>query len=99
MLTVGSLLFPLALLGLAVARQLLRGAGPARAGRLGFVTQNVQANTLVQTIAPDELRGRVMSVYSLMFFGTAPFGVAARRGRRPGDRIEPGDRPRSRAYR
>ncbi len=41
---------------------------------LGFVTQNVQANTLVQTMAPDELRGRVTSVYSLMFFGTAPFG-------------------------
>jgi MFS family permease len=41
---------------------------------LGFVTQNVQANTIVQSLAPDELRGRVTSVYSLMFFGTAPFG-------------------------
>jgi len=29
----------------------------------------VQANT------PDELRGRVMSIYVLVFFGTAPLGA------------------------
>jgi MFS family permease len=40
----------------------------------GVVTQNATANTLVQTLVPDELRGRVMGVYTLMFFGTAPFG-------------------------
>jgi len=32
------------------------------------------ANALVQTIAPDHLRGRVMSVYSLIFFGMWPIG-------------------------
>ncbi|MCO5215479.1 MAG: MFS transporter [Thermomicrobiales bacterium] len=32
------------------------------------------ANTLVQTTAPDELRGRVMAVYSTVFTGTLPFG-------------------------
>jgi MFS family permease len=75
MLTVGSLLFPLALLGLALARNYYVALALLLLVGLGFVTQNVQANTLVQTIAPDELRGRVMSVYSLMFFGTAPFGA------------------------
>jgi MFS family permease len=74
LLTAGSLLFPLALMGLALARNYYTALALLLLVGLGFVTQNVQANTLVQTIAPDELRGRVMSVYSLMFFGTAPFG-------------------------
>jgi MFS family permease len=44
------------------------------------------SNTLIQAMVPDALRGRVMSVYSMMFMGMAPFGallggwVAARIG-------------------
>jgi MFS family permease len=30
------------------------------------------ANTLVQTLVPDNLRGRVLSIYTLSFFGTMP---------------------------
>jgi MFS family permease len=74
MLTIGSVLFPLGLIGLAVARTLPVALALLFVVGLGFVTQNVQANTLVQALAPDELRGRVTSVYSLMFFGSAPFG-------------------------
>lgn len=33
------------------------------------------SNTLVQTMVPDALRGRVMAVYSMMFMGMAPFGA------------------------
>ena len=32
------------------------------------------ANTLVQLQTPDELRGRVMGIYSLCFMGSAPIG-------------------------
>jgi MFS family permease len=32
------------------------------------------ANTALQTVAPDHLRGRVMSVYMLVFAGSVPFG-------------------------
>jgi MFS family permease len=35
------------------------------------------SNALVQTLVPDELRGRVMSVYTLSFFGFMPIGSLA----------------------
>ena len=33
------------------------------------------SNTLIQSMTPDALRGRVMAVYSMMFMGMAPFGA------------------------
>jgi MFS family permease len=67
LLTTGNLVFP-ALVGVvALSRSfvlsslLLVGVGFA------FVVQNALANTLIQVIVPDELRGRVMSFYSLTF--------------------------------
>ena len=33
------------------------------------------SNTLIQAMVPDRLRGRVMSVYSMMFMGMAPLGA------------------------
>jgi MFS family permease len=33
------------------------------------------SNTLIQSLVPDELRGRVMAVYSMMFMGMAPLGA------------------------
>jgi len=40
----------------------------------GMISQNVTANTLVQTTVPNELRGRMMSMYSLVFMGLMPVG-------------------------
>ena len=44
---------------------------------VGFcmVVGMASSNTLVQTLVPDNLRGRVMAVYSMMFMGMAPFGA------------------------
>ncbi len=43
---------------------------------VGFcmMVQMASSNTLVQSMVPDCMRGRVMSVYSMMFMGMAPFG-------------------------
>jgi MFS family permease len=34
----------------------------------------IAANTMLQSEAPDELRGRVMGFYSFIVLGLAPFG-------------------------
>jgi MFS family permease len=74
-LALGSLLFPLALIGFALSRSFPLSLAFLALVGFAFISQNATSNTLVQAIVPDELRGRVMSVYSLLFFGTAPFGA------------------------
>jgi MFS family permease len=39
-----------------------------------MMLQMTCTNTLIQTLSPDRLRGRVMSVYSMMVMGMMPFG-------------------------
>jgi len=39
-----------------------------------IMLQMASSNTLIQVMVPDELRGRVMAVYSMMFMGMAPVG-------------------------
>ena len=73
LMTIGAFLFPVANLLFAASQSLaLSMLGLALSG-VGFVTQNVTINTLIQSAVPDELRGRVMSVYMLLFFGSTPF--------------------------
>jgi MFS family permease len=40
-----------------------------------MMLQMSASNTLIQAMVPDDLRGRVLSVYSMMFMGMAPFGA------------------------
>jgi MFS family permease len=40
-----------------------------------MMLQMACSNTLIQTMVPDRLRGRVMALYSMMFMGMAPFGA------------------------
>lgn len=44
---------------------------------MGFMSQFTLINTLLQTNITDEMRGRVMSLYTLTFFGFTPFGNLA----------------------
>lgn len=40
-----------------------------------MMVEMASSNTLIQAMVPDELRGRVMAVYSMMFMGMAPIGA------------------------
>jgi MFS family permease len=40
----------------------------------GFMVPMAAANTLLQTLTPDRLRGRVMSLFLMMFMGAPPLG-------------------------
>jgi MFS family permease len=44
---------------------------------VGFcmIIEMASSNTLIQSLVSDDLRGRVMAVYSMMFMGMAPFGA------------------------
>jgi MFS family permease len=48
-----------------------------------MMVQMASSNTLIQSMVPDGLRGRVMAVYSMMFMGMAPLGALLARGRSP----------------
>ncbi|MBN1222151.1 MAG: MFS transporter [Candidatus Aminicenantes bacterium] len=74
LLTLGSFAFPILLLTfgfihwLPLSLLMLFGIGVA----IMFIFN--LANALVQTLVPDDLRGRVMSIYALAFFGLIPLG-------------------------
>jgi MFS family permease len=40
-----------------------------------MMVEMAASNTLIQSMVPDRLRGRVMAVYSMMFMGMAPVGA------------------------
>jgi MFS family permease len=44
---------------------------------VGLMNHMVTTNTLLQMFVTDELRGRVMSIYTLSFIGSAPLGSLA----------------------
>ena len=67
-------------LGLAVFSlsrvPLLSGAALGVVG-LGYITQMAGAMTILQSLAPEDMRGRVMGLFSTLFVGLSPFGALA----------------------
>src|SRR5262245_1993678 len=66
--------FGVSLIAFSMSRGLWLSAVLLVPAGFSMMVQMAASNTLVQTMSPDNLRGRVMSVYSMMFMGMAPVG-------------------------
>jgi MFS family permease len=73
-LIVGALVFSILLGAVAISTNfVLSGALLVTLGFAGILF-STSANTLLQLAVPDELRGRVLSLYMLLFAGSTPIG-------------------------
>lgn len=72
-----ALAYPLVLLIFALNSSYVLAVGLSILLGIGFMGQFTLINTLLQTQIDDYMRGRVMSLYTLTFFGMTPFGNLA----------------------
>src|SRR5207245_8600377 len=72
---VSAMAFGVALILFAASRVLWLSALLLVPVGASMMVQMAASNTLIQSMVPDALRGRVMGVYSMMFLGMAPLGA------------------------
>jgi MFS family permease len=70
----GVWLFSIALLALSLSRNFYLALAFLLAAGFGMLLFFSTSNTVLQTIVPDEMRGRVMGVWSLVFGAMIPLG-------------------------
>ena len=71
----GGLAFPIALVLFSFTRALPLSLLMLAAVGAAMITVNNLCNSLVQALTPDAVRGRVMGLYTLVFFGLMPVGA------------------------
>jgi MFS family permease len=73
----GATLLGAAVITLALSRSVLLSAAALAVIGFGFITQMAGTMTLLQGLAPADMRGRVMGLFSTLFVGVSPFGALA----------------------
>ena len=68
-------LFALSLAGFAVSSRMWLSCALLFVAGFAVMLQVGASNTLIQSMVPDHLRGRAMSVYAMMYMGVGPFGA------------------------
>jgi MFS family permease len=66
--------FGLGLIGFAFSRHMLFSLPLMALAGFGMMVNMASSNTILQTIAEEDKRGRLMSLYAVAFAGMAPFG-------------------------
>lgn len=74
-LQMASLSFGLVVVLFASSRSLALSLALLALSGFAMIANTATANTVLQTLAPDAMRGRVMSVYTLAFVGMVPAGA------------------------
>jgi MFS family permease len=75
LMQIGSSLTCLSLAALAISPNILLASLALIVSGTGMILFTVSANSSVQLATPDRLRGRVMSIYTLVFAGMSPLGA------------------------
>jgi MFS family permease len=73
----GATLLGAGVLGVGLSRSAVLSAAALAVAGFGFITQMAGTMTLLQGLAPSEMRGRVMGLFSTLFVGVTPFGSLA----------------------
>ncbi|HEX4459546.1 MAG TPA: MFS transporter [Polyangia bacterium] len=76
-LVIAGFTFGLGLIGFALSRQWIVSMLLLFIAGGGMMVQMAASNTLLQTLVDEDKRGRVMSFYTMAFFGMMPFGSLA----------------------
>jgi MFS family permease len=74
---VSSTLFGMTLIAFGISRTLWLSVAILVPLGASMMVQMSSSNTLIQSMVPDELRGRVMAAYTMMFMGMGPLGALA----------------------
>ena len=75
--TSGSVILPLAMFAFALSRSLSLALFCLGLVGFSYVTLETNNSAIIQSTVPDELRGRVTSLYALMYTGGEPLGALA----------------------
>jgi MFS family permease len=75
MLLAGGTAFGLLVAAFTLSRWFALSVGLLAVAGCAMIVNNALTNTMLQTLVPDRLRGRVMGFYSFVFVGLAPLGA------------------------
>ena len=74
MIPIAAVVFGAGLIGFGLSRVFWLSAVTVLIAGAGMMQGMAGSNTIIQTIVPEDKRGRVMSYYTMAFVGMAPFG-------------------------
>ncbi len=73
----GALILGAAFIAFAASTSFYVALAVMTAAGFAVMRQNASANTLIQTLIPDDYRGRIMALYAMTVVGVGPFGSLA----------------------
>jgi MFS family permease len=74
MIPISAAVFGLGLIGFGLSRVFWLSMVTVLIAGMGMMQGMAGSNTIIQTVVPEDKRGRVMSYYTVAFVGMAPFG-------------------------
>ena len=74
MIPIAAAVFGLGLIGFGVSHEFWLSMLMVMVAGMGLMQGMAASNTIIQTLISEEVRGRVMSYYTMAFVGMAPFG-------------------------